>query len=211
MPHLSDFPDSPESPMPLSPSQNPDEDDIADIPTRKQDARPRSFYTRIDEIIRLDTIKIAARRSQETIARIPTVHIPTIRQHIAHIPTMHIPAISQHLPAITLRHTSAHRYDRLLLIIILIGLLVPIGSILLECLNAYSMYSHAQNGMQHLMQVKAIFMGSGSSAHPSGFLDISKLQRAQHELQIAHNDFQQLQALLQRDALASIALPQPIA
>jgi hypothetical protein len=206
MPHLSRFPDSPESPLPPGPT----EDGIADIPTQKQDARPRSLYARIDDIIRLDTIKIAARRSHETITRIPTVHIPTISRHLARIPTVHIPAISQHLPAAMQRRLSARPHDRLLLIIMLIGVLVPISATLLECLNAYSMYNHAQNGVEHLLQVKTIFMGlgSGSQAHPSGFLDMPKLYRAQHELQVAHSDFQQLQLQLQRDALASSVLPQ---
>src|SRR5712691_8693403 len=127
MPHLSGVPDSPQSPMPMPISKKTTDDDIADIPTQKQDARPPPLYERIDDIIRLDTIKIAARRSQETIARIPTVHIPTLSQHIARIPTVHIPtisqyiariptvhipAISQHIPAVVQRRLSAQPRDR---------------------------------------------------------------------------------------------------
>jgi hypothetical protein len=227
MPHLSQFPDSPEYPIPIA-KQPADGDAVADIPTQKQSARPRSLSKQIDDIIRLDTIKIMARRSQETIARIPTVHIPTISQHIARIPTVHIPAISHHiasittariptisqyLPAVMQRRLSmVRRHDRLLIIIMLIGLLVPVGSIPLECLNSYSLYSYyAQDGIDHLIHVKTIFIESGPQAHSSTFLDMPELQRAQYELRLAQHDFQQLQSLLQRDALLSLVLPQQMA
>jgi hypothetical protein len=136
MPHLLQFPDSPESPLPMPIAEQPGDDDVADIPTQKQSVRTQSLYNKIDDIIRLDTIKIAARRSQETIARIPTVHIPTISQYIARIPTTRIPTVSQYFPAVVQRRLAKlRRNDRLIIIILLIGLLILSGLILLECLD----------------------------------------------------------------------------
>ena len=79
--------------------------------------------------------------------------------------------------------------------------------------NAYTTYItiryRASSGMQHLLNVKTIF--TGANAHLAGFLDVSKLRRAQTELVAAHADFQQMQYILDHaDVMANIReyLPQ---
>ena len=82
-----------------------------------------------------------------------------------------------------------------LLGILLLGILVPIGVVVGYGITAYSTYNDLKNqahdGVQHLLNVKTIF--TGVKAHPSGFLDVTKLHRAQQEFALALNDFQQLQ------------------
>src|SRR5260221_12857745 len=64
--------------------------------------------------------------------------------------------------------------------------------------NAYTTYTtvrtQAFDGVQHLLNVKTVF--TGLSAHPTGFLDVNKLQRAQREFQAARQNFQQVQYTL---------------
>ena len=64
--------------------------------------------------------------------------------------------------------------------------------------NAYTTYTtvrtQAYDGVQHLLNVKTVF--TGVSAHPTGFLDVNKLQRAQKEFQAARQNFQQVQYTL---------------
>lgn len=89
-----------------------------------------------------------------------------------------------------------------LFVVLLIGLLVPGLALLFEGINAYTMYTHAHNGVQHLLQVKTIF--TGLRAHPTGFLDITKLHTAQQEFSAAHSDFQQLSLMLNQDQAVGI-------
>src|SRR6266568_407553 len=82
-----------------------------------------------------------------------------------------------------------------LLGIFLLGILVPICVGVGYGIAAYSTYNDLKNqahdGVQHLLNVKTIF--TGVKAHPSGFLDVTKLHRAQHEFAAALDDFQELQ------------------
>lgn len=84
--------------------------------------------------------------------------------------------------------------SRILLSILLLGILIPIGIFIGYGISAYTTYTNlrgqAQNGVQHLLDVKTIF--TGVQAHPSGFLDADKLHRAQHEFVVADADFQQV-------------------
>ena len=92
------------------------------------------------------------------------------------------------------RSTHYHVTSRTLLVILLLGLLVPIGITIGYGISAYTTYTglrdQAQSGVQHLLNVKAIF--TGVKTHPSGFLDAGKLSRAQHEFVAARTDFQQV-------------------
>jgi len=79
--------------------------------------------------------------------------------------------------------------------------------------EAYTTYmtirNRASSGMQHVLRVKTIF--TGVDAHFAGFLDVSKIQRAQTELVAAHEDFQQMQYTLDHaDVIANVReyLPQ---
>src|SRR5439155_24716494 len=77
--------------------------------------------------------------------------------------------------------------------------------------SAYTTYTTLRNqsydGVQHLLNVKTIFTGpvgvSLAGTHPSGFLDVSKLHRAQIEFGAAHKDFQQVEYTLTHTAAIS--------
>jgi hypothetical protein len=97
-----------------------------------------------------------------------------------------------------------------LLIILLLGLILPSISTLIEAVNAYSIYSYAREGIQHLNTVKNIF--TALTQHSTS-LDTKQLQVAQQEIVAAHSDFQSLHELLNRDMLingASNILPQQV-
>ena len=87
-----------------------------------------------------------------------------------------------------------HIISLILLGILLLGILTPIGIFIGYGISAYTTYTNlrdqAENGVQHLLNVKSIF--SGVQAHPSGFFDTNKLHRAQHEFVVADTDFQQV-------------------
>ena len=93
----------------------------------------------------------------------------------------------------------------LLFSLLLAGTFIPAILTLNYALNAYTTYTtlhdRAYSGVQHLLNVKTIF--TGVSAHPTGFLDMSKLHRAQKEFVEAHNDFQQVQYTLDHAAIIS--------
>ena len=93
----------------------------------------------------------------------------------------------------------------LLLSLLLAGTFIPAILTLNYALNAYTTYTtlhdRAYSGVQHLLNVKTIF--TGVSAHPTGFLDMSKLHRAQKEFVEAHSDFQQVQYTLDHAAIIS--------
>ena len=93
----------------------------------------------------------------------------------------------------------------LLFSLLLAGTLIPAILTLNYALNAYTTYTtlhdRAYAGIQHLLNVKTIF--TGVSAHPTGFLDMSKLHRAQKEFVEAHNDFQQVQYTMDHAAIIS--------
>ncbi len=93
--------------------------------------------------------------------------------------------------------------SRILLVILLLGILVPIGLGIGFGMNAYSIYSdlrgQAQNGVQHLLNVKTIF--TGVQAHPTGFLDTGKLHRAQQEFSVARSDFEQVEYKLDHTSI----------
>src|SRR5215471_9602769 len=91
--------------------------------------------------------------------------------------------------------STRHRViSRVLLAILLLGILVPIIVGIGYGISGYITYtqirSQAQSGMQHLLNVKAIF--TGVKAQPTGFLDNNKLNRSQQEFVAAANDFQQV-------------------
>src|SRR6266571_7750083 len=98
-------------------------------------------------------------------------------------------------PPHTQRSTRYRVIPLALLIILLLGLLIPIGIAIGYSISAYTTYtglrSQAQSGVQHLLNVKTIF--TGVKAHPSGFLDNNKLIRSRQEFVAAYIDFQQVE------------------
>ncbi len=90
--------------------------------------------------------------------------------------------------------TRSKRHRLVMLAILLSGVLLPVGVVVGYGVGAYSTYnglkSQAYDGVQHLLNVKAIF--TGVKAHPSGFFDVGKLDSAQQQLAEARQDFAQL-------------------
>ena len=92
------------------------------------------------------------------------------------------------------RSTRYRVISRILLAILLLGILVPIVVAIGYGISGYSTYnnirSHAESGVQHLLNVKNIF--TGVKTHPTGFLDNNKLSRSRQEFVAASIDFQQV-------------------
>lgn len=123
----------------------------------------------------------------------------------------HLPAqqtrIERKLPVIgTLIYylsTKPYTPRKLLLIGMLLILLSPFFTVLGDGLNLYMMYSRAHNGVEHLLNVKSIFLGPGT--HLTGFLDVNKLRRARQEFVAAHDDFERLHEMLTQDLVVGVA------
>ncbi len=90
-----------------------------------------------------------------------------------------------------------------LLVMLLLGIATPLIVLASYGVNAYATYNllraHAYGGVEHLLTVKTIFAGAGS--HPTGLLDVGKLTRAQEEFEAAHDDFKQMQILIDTTVL----------
>ncbi len=103
--------------------------------------------------------------------------------------------VNEKKPPWWLRLPRHHLSSPILLGILLLGILTPIGVAIGYGISAYTTYTalrgQAQNGVQHLLNVKTIF--NGVKTHPSGFLDIGKLHRAQQEFIAARADFRQVE------------------
>lgn len=127
-------------------------------------------------------------------------------------PSQQLSSAYQHMislikPSQQLSSAHQHMISLILLGILLLGILVPIGVGIGFGISAYAIYSdlrgQAQNGVQHLLNVKTIF--TGVKAHPSGFLDTGKLHQAQQEFTAALSDFEQVQFKLDHNgAIQSI-------
>ncbi|HLX56654.1 MAG TPA: DUF4012 domain-containing protein, partial [Ktedonobacteraceae bacterium] len=96
------------------------------------------------------------------------------------------------------RHPPSKRRRIITLVvlaIVLAGVLVPAGFVISYGISGYQTYvalkNQAHDGVEHLLNVKTIF--TGVKTHPSGFLDVTKLNRARQEFKAAQVDFKQLQ------------------
>ncbi|HLZ81470.1 MAG TPA: DUF4012 domain-containing protein [Ktedonobacteraceae bacterium] len=95
----------------------------------------------------------------------------------------------------------------LLLLLTLGGTIIPPATAIYYGLDAYTTYTtlrgEANDGLQHLLNVKSVF--TGLSAHTTGFLDLGKLRLAQKEFNAARKDFQQVQYTLDHaDVIATV-------
>lgn len=85
-----------------------------------------------------------------------------------------------------------------LLALFLISLVMPLSISVSYGVSAYDTYqtlrSHASSGLQHLLNVKQIFIGAHSDS--SSILDTNKLTQASKELAAARQDFTLVQTLL---------------
>ncbi len=102
-------------------------------------------------------------------------------------------------------HSERKRFYRgtslVIVAVILFGILTP----LVAGIAAYNVYTHVysitQDGVNHLLRVKALFPINKNDAMAD--LDTGKLQLAHHELTSAESDFVQLQQLVNRPDVQS--------
>ncbi len=101
------------------------------------------------------------------------------------------------------RSTRYRVISRILLGVLLLGVLTPSIVAIGYGISGYATYNdirrQAQSGVQHLLNVKAIF--TGVKAHPSGFLDNNKLSRSRQEFVASYEDFQQVEYKLDHTSL----------
>ena len=101
------------------------------------------------------------------------------------------------------RSTRYRVISRILLVILLLGILTPIVIAIGYGISGLTTYndirSQAQSGVQHLLNVKTIF--TGVKAHPTGFLDNSKLSRSREEFVASYADFQQVEYKIDHTSL----------
>ncbi len=92
-----------------------------------------------------------------------------------------------------------------LVIALLLAILAPASLAAGYGISAYQTYNalrnQAHSAVQHLIMVKTIF--TGVKTHPSGFLDTTKLHRAQKELAASFQDFQHLRYMLDHTPIIS--------
>ena len=101
----------------------------------------------------------------------------------------------------------------LLLVLLLAGISVPTIEGVLYGMKAYATYaalrSDASSGVQHLLNVKAIFIApktstSSSLSNTSKLLNTATLLQAKKELTAAHSDFTQVEFLIDHTGLISL-------
>jgi Protein of unknown function (DUF4012) len=101
------------------------------------------------------------------------------------------------------RYNSLPKRSKIILAILAVCMLFPTTLFILEFINTITIYSEAKSGVQHIMNVKNLFTGSGG--HASNLLDENKLNQAQQELEAAHGDFLRLSSNVDQDGLVGLA------
>jgi Protein of unknown function (DUF4012) len=86
---------------------------------------------------------------------------------------------------------------RMLMVALLFCLLAPLIVGTGEGINTYVIYQHARGGINHLLDLRTIFL-TGSN-HTAGLLDANKLKQASQDLAAAHDDFLNLNNDLSQD------------
>ncbi|GCF11522.1 hypothetical protein KDI_50860 [Dictyobacter arantiisoli] len=101
-------------------------------------------------------------------------------------------------------HRVRSRYQRLSMpgkvisIVLVIAILLPSFFGLFEVVNGIILYNQVRSGLNHIQALQTIFSG-GPSGDYSKYFDAAKLQRAQIEINGAHNDFTTLSDELDHD------------
>ena len=119
-----------------------------------------------------------------------------------------------HKRATLRQHIERHKVVSLLLLVLLItGISVPTVEGVLYGMKAYATYttlkSDAASGVQHLLNVKAIFItpktsSTSSLSNTSKLLNTTTLLQAKKELTAAHSDFTQVEFLIDHTDLISL-------
>ncbi len=100
---------------------------------------------------------------------------------------------------------------RMLMVFLVFCLLAPLVIGTGEGINTYIIYKNASAGIQHLLNLRTIFLTGDN--HTKGLLDVNKLAQARLELTAAHEDFIQLNVDLNQDMMVgalSAFLPRQI-
>lgn len=149
--------------------------------------------------------------AEKDVSEVETTHNPIVSgiralHDVSEVETVHRPAINKQglknsLLSIKLPKSKALR------IMLVIAVLIPTLSALAEVIGAISIYSRAHDGVQRLLQVKELFVGS--YARPSGLLDEQTLQRAQEELAAAHESFQQVHGMVKQGIFTGLITLNP--
>ena len=150
------------------------------------------------------------RRDPVTPTDLPVLVLNPPQEQHTEPTTEHVSAITATSP--TRQHTTLRQriakhkiVSILLLVLLLISISVPTIEGVLYGMKAYATYnalrSHAYSGVQHLLNVKSIFMPSKTSSSTtlsstSKLLNTSTLLQAKKELNEAHSDFAQVLSLI---------------
>ncbi len=135
----------------------------------------------------------------ETVPQEISPVVRSTRPLVYHTRPLEPPARPLEAPVLPVQ--SRNKKTNVVLVAILVCILAPSLLTLGYSANVYLLYSHARNGVNHLLKVKDIF--TGANAHEAGLLDAAKLQAAQDEFAAAHDDFSQLHDMLKKDAVVN--------
>jgi hypothetical protein len=100
---------------------------------------------------------------------------------------------------------------KILLFALLIVILFPSVTAVIEGYNAYVLYSQVRSALDHLQTAQNLF--SGDHGNPARYFDVNKLRQAQVQVAAAHSDFMQLSDEFDHDGsigLLNDMLPQQI-
>jgi hypothetical protein len=136
----------------------------------------------------------------------PRENAPEPTSAVAHTPTDERNTGRQRTKYRRHPHAGSFVISFSLLILLLADFTVPLFVTVTYSFRAYQTYtelrSHADNGFQHLLAVKALF--SGARSHPSGLLDINKLTIARQHFIQAHEQLTETQRLLSQASFIHI-------
>jgi Protein of unknown function (DUF4012) len=152
-----------------------------------------------DVVEQRDPPQVAERAVEAAIVEAPSVE-EAQTSSTEHAETVAPPTLTK--PSAPMRVKGLFSLPRIiavgLLILFLFSILGPIAVATSYGMNAYSTYNtlkmHANRGVQHLMNVKALL--SGAKSNPMGALDARNLSRIDHELIAARGEFIEVQSLL---------------
>ncbi|GCE12258.1 hypothetical protein KTT_21170 [Tengunoibacter tsumagoiensis] len=110
------------------------------------------------------------------------------------------------------RYSQLSTRRKALLIVLLIAILLPSFSIIIEGISGLLLYNHVRSGIAHLKAAQNAFSG-GEKDDASKYFDPTRLKQAQSEINAAHDDFVSVRDDLDQDAgigLVGLFLPSQI-
>src|SRR5579871_2356278 len=104
------------------------------------------------------------------------------------------------------KHTSRLNQKKWFLITLALVLFIPSFFIPYELTNIYVMYRQVQDGLNHLQAAANVFHGTSNDGF-THYLDATKLQQVQADIDAAHASFVSLDDRLAQDSLLGLASP----